>query len=151
MHVGKAIAVGVADGGVNIYDYRDGSLISSIPLAGSGSTHCLKWTDIHLATPNYSSILGTNVRTIDRTSMNRQRAFGKWIEFTLDDLARIFLDIEHPKFDPQSTPNAFTYPSNKCPAANDGASNVQQELLGRRRSRRFQVRAHSRRRLQCIR
>lgn len=124
MYVGKAIAVGLADGGVNIYDYRDGSLISSIPLAGSGSTHCLKWTDIHLATPNYSSIFGTNVRIIDRTSMNRQRTSREWTEFTLDDLIRTFPDIEHSKFDPQSAPNAFTYPSNKCSAANDGANNV---------------------------
>ncbi|KAF9131198.1 Anaphase-promoting complex subunit 4 [Mortierella sp. 14UC] len=56
----KAIAVGLADGGVNIYDYRDGSLISSIQLVGPGAIHCLKWTDIHLGTPNYSSIFGTN-------------------------------------------------------------------------------------------
>ncbi|KAK3829669.1 MAG: anaphase-promoting complex, cyclosome, subunit 4-domain-containing protein [Linnemannia gamsii] len=57
---GKAIAVGLADGGVNIYDYRDGSLISSIQSASPGSIHCLKWTDIHLDKPNYSSIFGTN-------------------------------------------------------------------------------------------
>ncbi|KAF9093321.1 Anaphase-promoting complex subunit 4 [Mortierella sp. GBA35] len=57
---GKAIAVGLADGGVNMYDYQDGSLISNILPAGSGSIHCLKWTDIYLGTPNYSSIFGTN-------------------------------------------------------------------------------------------
>ncbi|KAF9156967.1 Anaphase-promoting complex subunit 4 [Linnemannia schmuckeri] len=56
----KAIAVGLANGGVNIYDYRDGSLVSSIQPTGSGSAHCLKWTDIHLGTPNYSSMFGTN-------------------------------------------------------------------------------------------
>lgn len=63
VYVGKAIAVGLVEGGVNIYDYRDGSLISSIQPAGSGSVHCLKWTDIHLERPNHSSIFGTNVRT----------------------------------------------------------------------------------------
>ncbi|KAF9124519.1 Anaphase-promoting complex subunit 4 [Mortierella sp. GBA39] len=57
---GKAIAVGLAEGGVNIYDYRDGSLISSLQPASSGSVHCLKWTDIYLERPNHSSIFGTN-------------------------------------------------------------------------------------------
>ncbi|KAG0063884.1 Anaphase-promoting complex subunit 4, partial [Linnemannia elongata] len=57
---GKAIAVGLVEGGVNIYDYRDGSLISCIQPANSGSVHCLKWTDIYLGRPNHSSIFGTN-------------------------------------------------------------------------------------------
>lgn len=63
IYVGKAIAVGLVEGGVNIYDYRDGSLISCIQPANSGSVHCLKWTDIYLGRPNHSSIFGTNVRT----------------------------------------------------------------------------------------
>jgi len=69
IYIGKAIAVGLANGGVNIYDYRDGSVISSILSAGSGAIHCLKWTDTYLGTHNHNSILGTNVCRTDRMWM----------------------------------------------------------------------------------
>ncbi|KAG0367349.1 Anaphase-promoting complex subunit 4 [Gamsiella multidivaricata] len=56
---GKMIAVGLSNGQVNVYDYRDGSVVyvmanpypsRSVSDAGSGMTgmHCLKWADIYL-------------------------------------------------------------------------------------------------------
>jgi hypothetical protein len=67
------IAVGLDNGYVNVYDYRDGSVVFTLAnLSGSprsdldstlkmSSVHCLKWTDIYLGRSNQSSFFGTHV------------------------------------------------------------------------------------------
>ncbi|KAF9922396.1 Anaphase-promoting complex subunit 4 [Linnemannia zychae] len=68
--IGKAIAVGLANSGVNIYDYRDGSLISSIQSTGTGGNtqkSTLK------ALPLLSSIPPTSAQQqlLERTMFNK--------------------------------------------------------------------------------
>ncbi|KAI1305763.1 Anaphase-promoting complex subunit 4 [Mortierella claussenii] len=68
---GKMIAVGLSNGQVNVYDYRDGSLAYSLVSSDSTlstsaaatksrmeSIHCLKWTDIYLGQPTESAFFG---------------------------------------------------------------------------------------------
>ncbi|KAF9932012.1 Anaphase-promoting complex subunit 4, partial [Modicella reniformis] len=63
--IGKMIAVGLGNGQVNVYDYRDGSVLYTLaPGAGNvskmRSIRCLKWTDIYLGQSTQVSFFGAH-------------------------------------------------------------------------------------------
>ncbi|KAF9112171.1 Anaphase-promoting complex subunit 4 [Mortierella sp. AM989] len=71
MYLGKMIAVGLRNGQVNVYDYRDGSLAytitppDQIQAASDDSTKfeaigCLKWADVYLGRPMQTAFFGAH-------------------------------------------------------------------------------------------
>ncbi|KAI8604868.1 anaphase-promoting complex, cyclosome, subunit 4-domain-containing protein [Dissophora ornata] len=70
---GKMIAVGLSNGQVNVYDYRDGALVYTMGKSdrlhptqehslAMSSVRCLKWADIYLGRPTEATIFGTHQR-----------------------------------------------------------------------------------------
>ena len=66
------IAVGLGNGQVNVYDYRDGALVYTMGKSDRlrpvqehsldmSSVRCLKWADVYLGRPTEATIFGTHV------------------------------------------------------------------------------------------
>jgi hypothetical protein len=67
------IAVGLGNGQINVYDYKDGSVVFTMAhpsgdlQSGSDGTfkmssvRCLKWTDIYLGRPSQAPFFGIHV------------------------------------------------------------------------------------------